>query len=185
MNLHRNKCGVLCLTRNPLNTLMWAHYGNHHTGAVVGIDVDAAGFDDKTQYTITARNGAVVYTSVRPSALDTIIPSLVDSDTDKTTLEKMYLQKSIHWAYEEEVRVVKTINPDFKIFSELNEGKDREIVTIPPSAIKEVYFGCRYNHEAKPSIKTSTTEKNEFNREIKFFNCKIDNITWEVKASPR
>src|SRR5512133_2548889 len=31
--------GILSLTRSPLNPLMWAHYGEEHTGFVIGLDV--------------------------------------------------------------------------------------------------------------------------------------------------
>ena len=183
MHHHRNKCGVLCLTRNPLNALMWAHYGCNHTGAVLGIDVGLAGLEDKSQYTITANSGNVVYTSVRPSHLETTIPSSVDSSTDRSILEKMYLQKSIHWAYEEEVRIVKTINPDFKLLSELADGNTHEDIIIPAPSIKEVYLGYRYNHAAITNSKTSTPEKKESHHLIKFYNCLIDSVTWDLKPN--
>jgi len=132
MNQHRNMCGVLCLTRNPLNTLMWAHYCSNHTGAVIGIDVGITGLEDESQFIINVKNGSVIYTSVRPSALDIDIPPTIDSKTDRSILEKMYLQKSTHWAYEEEVRVVKVINPTFTVLASLAEGKSYEDISIPP-----------------------------------------------------
>src|SRR5208283_483775 len=34
-----DKVGLCCLTRDPLNLLMWAHYAQHHTGFVVEFDI--------------------------------------------------------------------------------------------------------------------------------------------------
>jgi DUF2971 family protein len=38
------KFRVLCLSKNPKSVLMWAHYTRSHTGIVVGIDQNTAGF---------------------------------------------------------------------------------------------------------------------------------------------
>ncbi|WP_222928964.1 DUF2971 domain-containing protein, partial [Enterobacter hormaechei] len=35
----------LCLSRSPLEVLMWSHYAQHHRGYVVGIDTELAGFN--------------------------------------------------------------------------------------------------------------------------------------------
>lgn len=37
--------GILCLTDNPLNQLMWAHYANEHKGLVLEFDVTHKFFD--------------------------------------------------------------------------------------------------------------------------------------------
>ncbi|AQY66591.1 hypothetical protein PverR02_16565 [Pseudomonas veronii] len=166
---------------------MWAHYCSDHTGAVIGIDVGIAGLEDESQFIINAKNGSVIYTSVRPSALDIEIPPKIDSKTDRSILEKMYLQKSTHWAYEEEVRVVKVINPNFTVLASLTEGKSHEDISIPPRAIKEIYFGYRHNHDSlntETAKKTSTSDKKSANPHIKFNRCKLDGVTWDLKSTP-
>ena len=39
---YREKAGVLCLTRLPLNPLMWAHYGDEHRGVCLELDTTVA-----------------------------------------------------------------------------------------------------------------------------------------------
>lgn len=39
--------GILSLTRQPLNSLMWSHYGDEHQGVVLGFDTDIAGFSNQ------------------------------------------------------------------------------------------------------------------------------------------
>ncbi|HFM4300322.1 TPA: DUF2971 domain-containing protein, partial [Escherichia coli] len=43
----------LCLSKNPLNVLMWSHYADKHQGFVVAIDTERAGFDDEEKCLIT------------------------------------------------------------------------------------------------------------------------------------
>ncbi|MDV1154738.1 DUF2971 domain-containing protein [Citrobacter freundii] len=51
----------LCLSKNPLNVLMWSHYADKHQGFVVAIDTEKAGFDDETKCLITAPKGDIEY----------------------------------------------------------------------------------------------------------------------------
>ncbi|EAN5881063.1 DUF2971 domain-containing protein, partial [Salmonella enterica] len=51
----------LCLSRSPLEVLMWSHYAQHHRGYVVGIDTELAGFHDENLCLITANEGGIDY----------------------------------------------------------------------------------------------------------------------------
>lgn len=111
--------GVLCLTRNPLNALMWAHYGCEHKGVVLGFDVEKAGFLDTQRCLIPAQFGNIVYTHTRPTH-----PLVPFNGSDpihmghthhypaghEEKLHRTFLQKPACWSYEEEVRVVKCLS---------------------------------------------------------------------------
>lgn len=113
------KFGVLSLTRQPLNPLMWAHYGDSHKGVVIGIDTEVADLNSSCTSIISAQYGDVRYTATQP----TNSIKLTDFDrfmTDDFELElfeahssnfmaRSYLYKSLEWAYEEEVRIVKDV----------------------------------------------------------------------------
>lgn len=43
-SIWKKTTGILSLTRQPLNPLMWAHYGCEHKGMVVGIDSSISEF---------------------------------------------------------------------------------------------------------------------------------------------
>ncbi len=51
-------------------------------------------------------------------------------------LERLFLYKSLHWLYEEEIRVARRVEyaPQVK----------HQDFTIPPSAIVEVFLGAKY-----------------------------------------
>jgi len=134
----RNAIGVLSLTRNPLNPLMWAHYGGNHTGGVVAIDTIEAGLESPELNIITASKGGVIYTTMRPSVDGDHLPyhSDLNSQHDRLMLEKLFLYKSLHWSYEEEVRAARRVDHTPQV-----RHQDFE---IPASAIKAVYLGARY-----------------------------------------
>jgi hypothetical protein len=66
-----NNFGVLSLTRNPSNLLMWAHYADQHKGVVVGIDVSNPIFFENGVI-INPEQGNVIYSSIKPRGLKTI-----------------------------------------------------------------------------------------------------------------
>lgn len=111
--------GVLSLTRQPLNSLMWAHYGQSHTGVVIGIDCVKAGLTELTSSSIPAKFGDVIYSATKPSH-----PVDMDLSDDfwknnpilshfeahsHNLLSRAFLHKSLEWGYEEEVRIVKDV----------------------------------------------------------------------------
>lgn len=94
------KLGVLCLSRDPTNILMWSHYAAFHTGFLVEFKVPHSGQEEEAFFTgenIIAF--PVEYASKRP-----IIKYGIDDDS--TLLSKSLLTKSDIWSYEKEVRVI-------------------------------------------------------------------------------
>ncbi|MEJ5903768.1 DUF2971 domain-containing protein [Pseudomonas kermanshahensis] len=177
---NRHRLGALCLTRAPFNLLMWAHYGENHKGAVVGIDTTCAGLDCSESNIITAQSGSVIYTSVRPSTAGVELPQEVNSTSDRATLEKMFLHKSIHWAYEEEVRILRIINQEYDEFTIFNNSMAHRDVKIPKEAIKEIYLGSRFEptDDNKKIVKTIS---NDFQLD-KFARCYLDQVKWDIRA---
>lgn len=49
---------TLCLIREPLSPLMWAHYADQHRGIVLGIDTELAGLNDFNKCVIPAQHGS-------------------------------------------------------------------------------------------------------------------------------
>jgi hypothetical protein len=179
MHSHRSKSGILCLTRNQFNLLMWAHYADNHRGAVVGIDTEIAELNCEIKNIITAKSGSVIYSSIRPTSQGLSLPETVDSKSDRTTLEKMYLHKSIHWAYEEEVRIVRPINPEYDPLS-LVDTLPYQDMSIPKDAIKQIYLGSRYTSSLDQEI--SLQDILTKYPKTTFGKCYLDNTTWNIKS---
>lgn len=116
---------VLSLSKNPANPLMWSHYGDEHTGFVIGYDVDNKFFNDREYNIITADDGDVLYTNTK--TLNKLDKEYMENfrnaffigsgiEVDESTLKKHQVQnilkktlltKCASWVYEEEVRIVK------------------------------------------------------------------------------
>nr|WP_299244757.1 DUF2971 domain-containing protein [uncultured Halomonas sp.] len=194
-----NTSGVLCLTRNPLNALMWAHYGDEHQGVVLGIDAEQAGFFDVQRCLVPAQFGNVIYTHTRPTNALTSFkganPILVGHTHHypaghEEKLQRIFLQKPACWAYEEEVRVVKCLS-DRKdetnqsgTFIEIElPNKTLYCYRLPDGAIKEVYWGMR--HPALQSISAAKDGLHEYCElcpELSVNGCQLSRATWDIDS---
>lgn len=115
---------VICsLTRSPINPLMWSHYGNDHRGIVVGYDVNVPLLTEGDSTLIPVDEGSVFYSHSKESdtwsqrdkdnIFEIVLSALGIPSPEqeiKHLMKRLLLNKSIHWAYEEEVRVVKILS---------------------------------------------------------------------------
>lgn len=168
------KIGILCLTRNKFNLLMWAHYAANHTGVVVGIDIPDSGLDTSDKIIVRSTDGSIIYTSIRPSSNGEPVAMNLDELTPEQ-IQKIFLQKSIHWAYEEEVRIVRNNRSDtggwIPIFP------DNKAVEIPDNCIREIYFGARFDFNKK-TLTANSLEKRFPKATLS--QCDLDNTEWKL-----
>lgn len=125
-----DKSGVFSLSYNPLQELIWAHYGGSHRGFCIGYDLEKlVEFEPNVHHFLD-----VQYSNTAPA----ILPAdLIKSESHFDVLTKMLGVKSKPWAYEEEVRVI-TTPPG------LHEHDYR--------AVKVVYFGLRCTKITQHSV---------------------------------
>ena len=117
--------GILCLTVNSHNFLMWSHYANSHSGFCVG-------FDSKVLYdTIDCLIGPVTYSD--------FIPKFRIFESINDFVVKLLGTKGTVWEYENEYRIVKSksANKSFK---------------IPKECIVEIILGCKMDFDSKMKI---------------------------------
>jgi len=125
-----DKSGVFSLSYNPLQELIWAHYGGSHRGFCVGYDIQKlVAFEPNTYHFLD-----VQYSDAAPSLQST---DLLGTDSSARVLRKMLGVKSKPWAYEEEVRVI-TTPPG------LHEHDYR--------ALKVVYFGLQSSEDTRMAV---------------------------------
>lgn len=92
--------GVVSLSADPTNILMWSHYADFHRGFVVGFSVPKIGplvMGLHGSYNLVSL--PVVYSDTRPEILYGV-------DDNHEILTKIALTKSLDWAYEKELRVL-------------------------------------------------------------------------------
>lgn len=170
-NPYRNQLsrnyGILSLTRNAMNALMWAHYGDDHRGVVIGIDMTKARLTNEDSCVVPAQFGEIIYTSTMPqNKLPTsTVESLMNIGNEHNSFynhnfelfKSTFLLKDLTWGYEEEVRVVKNIkngggisrysNGEFEnnsgCWSQIQvTGRPLYCLSIPKESIVEAYLGC-------------------------------------------
>jgi len=124
------KCGIFSLSYNPLNELIWAHYGGSHKGFCIGYDLEKLISFEPTQFNCIE----VAYTDCEPSVE---VGDLLLEESHFKMLQKILGTKSSPWSYEQEIRVV-TTPPG------LHEHDFR--------AVKEVYFGLRCSSDTRQAV---------------------------------
>lgn len=133
--------GVLSLSRVHDNLLMWAHYANSHKGFVLGLDDAHPFFHEEDGRGNKSHPRNVVYTSVRA----------LSEPSDPNFYEKFLCQKSIEWAYEEEVRIFRAFGRSKAEFASHPPDKVH-LFALPPECIKRVFIGANASPELRQKI---------------------------------
>lgn len=120
LNTFLENIGILCLTRNPLNPLMWSHYGQSHTGFVIGYDVNEPILGKQRDSVFSVENGQVFYSTefdadnIRDAAVDALQWAICGMEEPRSeriekSIRRILLMKQECWRYEQETRVVKVL----------------------------------------------------------------------------
>ncbi|MBL0883576.1 MAG: DUF2971 domain-containing protein [Chitinophagaceae bacterium] len=121
-----NETGILCLSKKNDDILMWSHYSDCHRGIVLGFDLSQDLDFFAPVISIKYEKEYPVYNYLR----------------DKNKFADILIrQKSDHWSYEQEYRVVK-----------MNQTG---AVKFKKETLKEVIFGCKCKNEEIERIKKS------------------------------
>lgn len=116
--------GVLCLTHNPTNFLMWSHYAHSHTGFCIE-------FDDKLPGDFFPKDcllyGNVIYQEKPPC-----VNFYTSNGTDIS--KALLMHKGEAWQYEQEYRLI-FLHCGIKEFDK--------------KRIKEIILGCRVDYKVE------------------------------------
>lgn len=124
-----NSLGILCLSEENKDILMWSHYSDGHRGYCLEFNKDIFskfGFCNK----ITYRN---------------TYPSVVDFHSKTTTVRDLFVfNKSKHWEYEKEWRTV--LDPS------KNPSTNSRFYEYPEELLTGIIFGCEMSQENREKI---------------------------------
>lgn len=114
-----SKILICCFSEVKDNILMWSHYADSHKGLCFQFDMLAS----QDSFSLVKK---VEYVDSMP---------LYDDSKDRLAIiEKVIQPKAENWAYEKEVRIVKTPNM-------CDNGKNA--ISYNPLALKKIIFGCK------------------------------------------
>lgn len=142
--------GILSLSKTIYNLLMWSHYADSHRGYAIGFDSDHPFFHAPNEVGEITHPHPVIYTSQRSTL----------RKNDHNLYAKLFCEKPIDWAYEEEYRILRQ-------FSNLTErcGVDKagytvHLVELPKETIRSVYIGAQAKQETTDKIVNALTKIN-------------------------
>lgn len=144
--------GIVSLSENPTDILMWSHYANSHSGFCVGVDPK---FIFKNFNPFISLN-QIVYAKE--------IPRIDLFEDPIVYFIKILCTKSSHWKYEQEYRLV------YRDF--VNKSLD-----ITEWAIKEVYLGAKMPFKEKASL---IEELPKLYSKIKIYDCSLSKSEFKV-----
>jgi len=205
----RDAVAVLSLTRAPSNPLMWAHYGEDHSGFVIGYDVNDSFLSSEEYNLVPVSAGDVVYTHTKsPHILDLEMMRRVQNifmlgmgefrriqDLETHSLvRKIFLTKHANWVYEEEVRVVKVLDSLFEESAEFQrdtrrshysltreESPDRSVESVPGLSIFNFQVPIREVYLGLRNPMRDTPEQLKSIEDAKLYKLKMDDCSWDLK----
>ncbi len=149
--------GALCLTEVPDNLLMWSHYSQSHTGFVLEFDAHHEYFHSKTSDKDELRHlRRVLYRGARPSMTLRAL-----------TAPNIFLVKSVHWAYEQEWRILRPLKEASKTINE------NHLFEFPRDALTSVTIGARANKDMEEKIISILNKHPEY-QSVKLFRARPD-----------
>jgi hypothetical protein len=133
---------IFCLSKTPDNLLMWSHYAQNHTGAVIKFlslpEVDSP--------IILAQ--PVRYTTQIPRL--TFANQMDLAKALKEAVDIITLTNSEVWAYEKEWRIIAGL---------WNKTQSYEVLQFAPEEVGAVYLGCKIAKNNKEEIIDVTSRK--------------------------
>ncbi len=136
--------GILCLSRNQDSLLMWSHYADEYSGAVIEFDDEHEFFQGKINVDYRAR---------RPIK---DISSYISADEAVPIAELCV--KSDQWEYESEVRIARSLS-DCKKVDDTNRFPIY-VMDIPQDCIKSIILGERTSIDHQKEIWNMIKETN-------------------------
>lgn len=164
---------MLSLSQKRNNLLMWSHYASAHRGFVIGFDVDNPFFKrEETPRTVTPL-WSVTYSDMRP-----MVPAEEDCGDD--VMAMLFLTKSGHWAYEEELRMF--AQPKVAdVMLQGNDGFNIYLYKFPPECVREIIFGCLMEQPIKERISNLVNERYP-NAEL--FQAALNETDFDLDITP-
>lgn len=119
LNRAKSEVGILCMSQNYQNILMWSHYAKNHEGLCFGFDFRL--FEDEK-----IKSYQVSYSGNEEYELISFF------NPKGGEIKRMFTTKSKFWSYEKEVR-----------FLDLKGGKTIGVKKFIKECLKEIIFGCK------------------------------------------
>lgn len=157
-NNYVSKIGVLSLSANPKNILMWSHYSDNHKGLVY--EFEPRMFHDKKHNSFTGFPHEIAYVD----KYDLLSYIILDDKKKEEQYTKELLTKHTGWKYEEEYRFIDLCNNGEKQFDK--------------NSLKSIIFGAKAQKNDM-NYMIELCSENGFNH-VQFKKAKIMDGRFEI-----
>jgi hypothetical protein len=158
------RIGILSLSEDPTNLLMWGHYADCYRGGVIQFETTNEFFtseildQNQLQFLTAIRYSKQLaeldlnYINRKKSRLETYNWDVDGPTTLVQERHPLFFTKSLNWAYEREWRLVRRLaEPDEKasellaemIFTGIPPVTDQQLIPVPVEAITGIIIGPR------------------------------------------
>ncbi len=166
--------GILSLTRDPDNLLMWAHYTNNHAGFVIEFDENHTFFSPRQSGGETLFGlKDVKYYEERPH-----IEALLGVSWN---WDLLFTFKSKPWEYEKECRMIQLLSKADQIIN--NPAGNIYLFSIQTESIKSIIFGLRMSNIDKQKIIQLVNNDIKYSH-IKLFNTTMEDNSFSISIKP-
>ncbi len=167
-----SEAGVLSLSEDPLNLLMWPHYAVNHTGIVIGFNANHPWMAEARQHPVGFDHlGTVTYTQNRPQ---------YDYLSD-VTMTDLFFHKSSDWAYEREWRMVRRLSDADAVV-----GGAIHLFDVPSESVSSVILGCLMEDAPKRRVWAALQSSSEW-KHVQVFQAAVEEKAFALRidlASP-
>lgn len=157
--------GILCLCASNQSIVMWSHYASGHTGFLLGFDSENEFFQHRPgEQDDIGKLRIVTYSPKRVS--------------DKDPEPDFFFTKNDEWTYEREWRILRFLKDADK-----TPAENIHLFAIPPSAIREVIFGCF----APPDLIADLVLAKQANPDlshVRFYRAKLSPNRFQMDIMP-
>lgn len=161
---------IFCVVEEPDNLLMWAHYAQHHKGAVIQFECLP---ELDNPLCAAMKVNYVTDPPVIAKTVDDYIRYLTGQPhtvNHKTLFYDLCLSKSVHWKYENEWRVFIPSDLQNPLIPKDASGNEIlfDLISFYPQEIQSIYFGCKMSEDNRQKIETCLSGDFEH---VKKYNC--------------
>lgn len=139
LNTLSQQFGVICLTGDPLQPLMWAHYADSHKGMVIEFDANVSLFNYPAFLQVDYCADRVVYDA--------------SGGTSRDVVEQFARRKSPHWSYEQESRLILDLAQTRKVAG----TPPMYLLRFDPRLLKSVTLGLRSSSALRAEVEMLTS----------------------------
>ncbi|WP_038944335.1 DUF2971 domain-containing protein [Bradyrhizobium japonicum] len=162
----RNEVGVLSLSERSDGLLMWAHYAQDHRGVAIGLQLEQCLLPSNQDPNSLVWLDDVKYLSEK-----------IDFIREGTAPWKSLLRKSEEWRYEEEWRIIRSLNTLRPVTSEVY------VAELWPEAIKSVILGARMSPAEETAIIALLEASDDFSH-IEIFKSVVSSKKLALEIIP-